>query len=633
MQAQSVSCWSRLPPELALEIAAYNADDAPSLRAMCLVSKAIRSLGIEHLFSFIQFSCAQDFSWWDTMVHRTPRLRNIVKKVKFSNEVSNFEDEGWMMRHPEVYAPKGLHEAVVPPQILTMPNVHIVEWEGDLQFSFAVSMACAYMALFPNVTELDLRYLTFSTVVDIVELLSSCRRLRVLSTCCTDVLINTSVDPKSPPLDLTALEELRIESYTCIFPLVQSSPPATLFSLKWVDFEIEEIQAAEMVLQLAAPSLVNLDMALNPLDSDEDAISLLVEQFRRMPTLPSLERLSISLAEAEPVLDALKAVPTLTTLILRIPLPFADDELDHPYFDAILQSAFPWGGQPESMKSVLTWKFPFIRRIGFHFCAPNNSTIHFRRDLRRRMERQLMERLEETGAHVAEYLELNWLDGNYDPVVYNKINGKPPWKLEPDIQEPDTEESDCEWDEEEMIQCFDCEESYRRGDFSWCIGQLSPPNAAGLSGTRSHEPKAVLCPGKCSNIGIQCCNPQCWSTETGLGKSLDTLTPRAVCNDCGNRFDARACWGKHLRVCPECLPGSGGGTLPAGLRDCSGCNVYSCDECGPGKDSDGITFCVGCRGSLEEQEEESACQKCGLWLCSTCEFRPPETPDDEDWNN
>ncbi|KAJ6491268.1 hypothetical protein C8R47DRAFT_444647 [Mycena vitilis] len=413
---------------------------------MCLVSTAIRSLALEPLFSCIQFSCAQDFSWWDTMVRRTPRLQNIVKKVKFCNEVSIFEDEGWMMRHPEVCAPKALHEVVIPPQILTMPNVHIVEWEGDLDLPLAASMACAYMALFPNVTELNLRYLTMTSTDDIARLLGSCRSLRVLSTCCTDVLVDTPVDPENSPLDLTGLEQLTFENYTCILPLLETSPPATLLSFKCVDFEIEAMQAVETVLQLAAPSLVNLQLGLlDRFDSSEDVISSFVEPFRRMPAFPSLERLAIFLAEAEPVLDALKAAPTLTTLILRIPLSLEDDESYLASFKTILHSAFPWGGRSESMKRVLTRKFPLIRRIGFHFCAANMSTIHFRRASRRRMERQLTERLDETGAHVAEYLELNWLDSNYDPVVYNKTNGKPPWKLEADILEPDTEEeSDCE---------------------------------------------------------------------------------------------------------------------------------------------------------------------------------------------
>jgi len=91
-------------------------------------------------------------------------------------------------------------------------------------------------------------------------------------------------------------------------------------------------------------------------------------------------------------------------------------------------------------------KFPLIQRIGFYFCAPRTSGMHFRRGLRRRMERELKNRLQETGADLGEYLEVGWLDSNFNPVVYSKTNGKPRWKLPPDVTEPETEQSDCESD-------------------------------------------------------------------------------------------------------------------------------------------------------------------------------------------
>ncbi|KAJ7669370.1 hypothetical protein DFH06DRAFT_182351 [Mycena polygramma] len=364
---QSEFPWSRVPAEIAHEIAAHNADDVPSLRAMCLVSQTMRFLAIEHLFAFIHFAREQDFSWWAAMLHRTPRLRTIVKKVKFS--YADFEDKAWIMRHREVYSPKRLHEAVVPPQIPTMPNIRVVEWEGNEwerdPGSFPISMAVASMALFPNINELHLRYVMFDSLEQVATLLGACGRLRVLSVCCTDV--------------------------------VQPDLPAFL----------------------------------------------------------ALHTLSISLTEAELVLNALDAAPALTALVLPILLFNEDEGRDLTEFTSILHTVFPWGphGQSQSMKSILTRKFPLLRRLRFQFCLARNSTIHFRRGLRRRMERQLRERLEQTGAEVAGYFdfELEWLDDDYRPVVYNKANGKPQWQLHMGIPEPETEESDCEVEDEPCV--------------------------------------------------------------------------------------------------------------------------------------------------------------------------------------
>ncbi|KAJ7669375.1 hypothetical protein DFH06DRAFT_1180772 [Mycena polygramma] len=439
---QPVLSWSRFPRELADEIAGHNIDDVPTLGAMCLASKTMRLSAIEHLFSTVHFTCADDFNpWWANMLRRTPRLQTAVRKVKFSDK---FQTEAWKRRHPGSLRPKQLHEAVVPPQIPVMPNVRVVEWAGD-QGLIPISMAVAYMALFPNMTELSLRSLTFTSMDDVVKLLGSCGRLRVLSTSCTDVLLDTPVDRKSSPLDLTALEELELGGYTCILPLIMTRrfPPTGLVSLRYLNFETIDIQAAERTLHLAAPSLISLDLAPD-LSINAHVIRFMVEMFCRLPPLQALRTLSISLYQAEQVLNASKDAPTLTTLILRIPLFHVDVDRNSIDFDWILQAVFPWGRKSESMRSALTRKFPLIRRLGFHFCAPRKSPIHFRRGLRRRMERQLMKRLEETEADVAEMVELDWLDDNYDPVVYNRSTGKPPWKLDPEIPEPESEASDCE---------------------------------------------------------------------------------------------------------------------------------------------------------------------------------------------
>lgn len=119
--------------------------------------------------------------------------------------------------------------------------------------------------------------------------------------------------------------------------------------------------------------------------------------------------------------------PNLTKLVFRISLYHEDDD-DHRELDDILREAFPWCGS-ESMKTLLWRKFPLLQRIAFHFCASHDCHVHFRRGSRRRIERQLQKRLLQARANLGEYLEVEWLDADneYNPVLYRKTNGKPPW--------------------------------------------------------------------------------------------------------------------------------------------------------------------------------------------------------------
>ena len=91
--------------------------------------------------------------------------------------------------------------------------------------------------------------------------------------------------------------------------------------------------------------------------------------FSRLPAFPALNVVSISLdagRTAERVLYALGAAPNLTTLHFRIVLDYGDEDNYRQEFDEILSATFPWG-HPESMKNVLTRKFPLIQQIGFYF--------------------------------------------------------------------------------------------------------------------------------------------------------------------------------------------------------------------------------------------------------------------------
>jgi hypothetical protein len=171
----------------------------------------------------------------------------------------------------------------------------------------------------------------------------------------------------------------------------------------------------------------------------------LVGMLNRLPVFPALNTLSLALNEqTEWLLNALPAAPMLTTLHFRIVFVRDDDYHSREDFRGIIHRVFPWGGQ--SMRGALTQKFPLLQRTEFQFCAPRHSVMHFRRGLRRRMERELTDRLQDTGADLAEHLDVRWLDTEFSPVVYSGTSGKPRWKLPPDCLEPETEESDCESD-------------------------------------------------------------------------------------------------------------------------------------------------------------------------------------------
>ncbi|KAJ6575325.1 hypothetical protein B0H19DRAFT_1372151 [Mycena capillaripes] len=456
------SAWSRIPPEIIHEIAAHNADDVPSLRVMSLVSKTIRSFAIEHLFSMIHFACAHDFTIWHTMLRRTPKLQTIVKRVKFSDAGRNRTERGRTVR-----SRKKLSGAVVPPKISVMPNVRVVEWDGE---DIVVSMAVAYMALFPNIQELCLNNLDLDGFDELARLLATCGSLRALSfrgVQAEDFGLDLGLEDEwTPPptvsrellaFDLTALEELEViecgdpdRESDYLVQMIEKSQPTGLKSLTFTEgFAGEEpcsLTAMDKLLRLAASSLVNLSLGLDSYGSIMGNPEV-TEILSRLPAFPALNLFSISLnsngLETQRVLDALPA-PNLT--VLNFQIMFGDEAYEiYSDFGDILHALPPChSDSAESMKSVLKRKFPLIRQIGFYFCAPRNSTVHYKRGLRRRMERRLKARLEEVGAEVAEYLEVGWLDDKLNPVVYNKKNGKPSWRLSPPSVEPESEASDCE---------------------------------------------------------------------------------------------------------------------------------------------------------------------------------------------
>lgn len=166
----------------------------------------------------------------------------------------------------------------------------------------------------------------------------------------------------------------------------------------------------------------------------------------RLPTFPALDTLSFALnEETEELLNALPPAPMLTTLNFR--LVFVGDDGDAHFRDTI--DCLPWGWGDDASQSTpiaLMQRFPLLHRIEFHFCVPRHSVIHFRCGLRKRMERELADRLQETAPDLTAIVQVRWLDDKLDPMVYSKTNGKPRWKVPPGSIEPDTEESDFETD-------------------------------------------------------------------------------------------------------------------------------------------------------------------------------------------
>ncbi|KAJ7034549.1 hypothetical protein C8F04DRAFT_566844 [Mycena alexandri] len=447
----------RIPPELVYEIVGLCADDGPSLSALCLVSKTIRSLAIEHLFSVINFGCTADLKQWRTMVRRTPKLQNIVKQVNFT-DVNDTRADRW--RYQPLRSCRSIEHAAMPPTIPVMPNVTIVEWSTP---SIKVKTAVAYLALLPSLNELRVKNTSFFNYGDFTQFLGACGSLKILSFHAVIVRQRPwDIAEEPTPFDLTALEELSVigcgdpnehplhlrrDFITDLLTEIQPRLTSLTFVGDLYHRDPCSLIGMHKLLRMAAANLVNLTVDSQYLSDME--VPRPIEMFRTLE-LPALSRLSISLGsnrQAQKILYALKA-PILRELIFRIPL-YKDDQYDREYFQKILDTAFPWG-QSASMKSFVAAKFPSVQRIGFHFCVARTSHIHFRRGVRRKLEALLRARLEETGADVAELLQVEWLDDKYNPVVYSKTTGKPHWKFPRarsrylQLPEPDTESSDWE---------------------------------------------------------------------------------------------------------------------------------------------------------------------------------------------
>ncbi|KAJ7434166.1 hypothetical protein FB451DRAFT_296833 [Mycena latifolia] len=401
------------------------------------------------------------------MLGRRPMFGTIVQKVKFSKP-----DRSWLRRHAVTELASAALPLIIPP----MPNVRVVELHHRYD-ELELEIAVAYMDLFPSMQKLCLVELCFPSLISLARFLSACGSLKVLSFQQTmvddwseDDSDDIAVYLKLCSSNLTELEELSVTSNYFIERedpltlLVEHFPQAKLKSLSFESLHSDDpcsMPAMERLFRLIAPSLVNLVVHPTFRQISENQIW---EMFGRLPALQTLHSLTIGLEPNHPAKSLIQtlAAPNLSTIIFRI--GFSGDGVDEhrKHLDETLRVAVPWATS-ESLKSFLKCKFPLLRRIGFHLFVARDSDLHFRRGLRRRMERRLTEYLDQMGADVTEYLELQWLNGNCKPVTYSHTNGKPPWTIEHSSwnKEPKTEASDCETDKSDEDSEYDLD-GYRR---------------------------------------------------------------------------------------------------------------------------------------------------------------------------
>ncbi|KAJ7753830.1 hypothetical protein B0H16DRAFT_1459300 [Mycena metata] len=290
-----------------------------------------------------------------------------------------------------------MKDAAMPPTIPVMPNVTIVEWHIYGEFA---------------------------------RFLSACGSPKVLSfqDLAFDRFFYGTGD--TTPFGLKALEKLSV--IACGSPLdhiwnfnrdsIAGLITAAQPKLKSLSFvgrstyrDTCSLFSIDKILRIAIPNLVNLTI-----DSDffrKPCPGLLQAQTRRIPSgyLPlcpnsqlsgrTFDRTQLQPRGRENYLCAERRSRTHHA---DLQIRFTPRAYEHFHRDRFLQ---------------------VLEQIGFHFCAPYKSELHLRRGPRRRVEALLRARLQETGADVAEFLQLEWLDDEYTPVVYGETTGKARWEL------------------------------------------------------------------------------------------------------------------------------------------------------------------------------------------------------------
>ncbi|KAJ7018252.1 hypothetical protein C8F04DRAFT_1152101 [Mycena alexandri] len=426
------SPWSKIPTDIAHEIAGHNANDINTLRSMCLVSTAMRSLAIEHLFSTINLASPDDVSQWLSMLSRTPNLNTIVKKIRLSSQANRPRtDDSWSGVPP-----------ITTPMIPSIPSVRVFEYDGELR-TLDASMAMVHLPLFPNLTELRICRMSFGDSGQILSaLLSTYPQIKVLAFSRVSFNQLGQDDPQEfISFALPSLETLEVTEGSgdvedeVLVEVIKSSRPTAIKSLNCDVFRWEHrcsLVAMNNLLLFASASLTHLTLNPSFLQDDEQVLS-------DLPTFPALQSLTIRFTlngSAERTLDTLRAV-NLTTLIIRLAYSSSNDARNRNRFHTSLRL---WSNSSQ-VGSILK-NFPALRRVGLQLSFSRTSVVHFRRGLRRRMERQLYGVLETIGLGKGiQLLPIEWVDDRYQLVLYHQGNGKAPWKWREEEPEPETEAS------------------------------------------------------------------------------------------------------------------------------------------------------------------------------------------------
>ncbi|KAJ7056217.1 hypothetical protein C8F01DRAFT_1157132 [Mycena amicta] len=418
--------WSDLPPELTIRIAYHNADDVATLRAMRLVSRAMRDVATEPLFSVVRFACQEDFTDWLDMLRETPSLVMAVRKVKVSVSLQG------------------------PPMLPTLPNVEEVEWARKGKDIWSTEFAAMYMRrVFSGATRLSLVDVQFGDLTELSSLLLSCNLLNSLTICrSTNLSLGTAPHlPGAPTVDLSQLHELtliahsdaRVQNPHSLRLLLQRSQPTQLRVLKllserdFVDLGADDarnpcsVATIITLLRFAAPSLTHL--TINPSFSDRYVNPLFNSTTTRFPPFVSLVEFALHLGRlgedsfhAESFFAALNPIPQLSTLrfVSRV---YGTERDDYKWFISL----FCWKST-ELSGDALRARFPSLQKVVWAFrVAPYayghtaTATAICTREYRIEMERRLVLRLEELGMgdlnEVASLLRVEWLDGEYRPFM------------------------------------------------------------------------------------------------------------------------------------------------------------------------------------------------------------------------
>ncbi|KAJ7054525.1 hypothetical protein C8F01DRAFT_1163696, partial [Mycena amicta] len=410
----AVEIWSRLPPEISLQIANHNADDLSALRAMSLTSRSMRDVAIEPLLSHLHFSYTEDFPRWLEMLQKAPYLVTAVRKVKISVPLDEY------------------------PGISPMPNVEEVEWSGNGIWD--IRLAAMYMTqVFPNARRLSLLHIEFNHLAELSSLIRACSTLSSLTICGSSVSSTSAAKDNSKfgavPVDLSGLSELALIANGSDFDsngdnslsrLMLKSPPTQLRVLKLVSStllgEVSDpcsIMTKTLLLRTAASSLTHL--TIDPHLRSRYQTPLLYSAISGLPPLSELLELTLHFPRldgdsyhAETFFAVLSPLPKLVILrfVIRVGRCAPDyAEYDYKWFHTLF--AFRTA---QYTAAALNERFPLLEAVEFVLCvAPQRHTVtrpKLTREYRIEMEDRLMSRLRGIGIGMGK-VRVEWQDAEY----------------------------------------------------------------------------------------------------------------------------------------------------------------------------------------------------------------------------